>query len=76
LLVIGVGYAGWLALLTVAVLGYDSTLVRNLLSTAAAALTALVGVYLLGIVVDRVAVFTSSALNEKVINTFRRRMIL
>jgi hypothetical protein len=55
LLVIGVGCAGWLALLTVAVLGYDSTLVRNLLSTPAAALPALVGVYLLGIVVDRVA---------------------
>ena len=29
LLVIGIGCAGWLILLTVAALGYDSTLVRN-----------------------------------------------
>jgi hypothetical protein len=55
LLVIGVGCAGWLTLLTLAVLGYDSVLVKGLLSTPPAAVPALALIYLLGIVVDRVA---------------------
>lgn len=55
LLVIGVGCAGWLALLAMAVLGYDSRFINGLLSTPAAALPALGGIYLLGIIVDRLA---------------------
>ena len=55
LIVIGVGCAGWVALLAVAVLGYDSILVRDLLSTPAAAVPALALIYLFGMVVDRLA---------------------
>jgi hypothetical protein len=55
LLVIGVGCASWLALLAMAVLGCDPRFIKGLLSTPAAALPALVGIYLLGIIVDRIA---------------------
>jgi hypothetical protein len=44
-----------LSLLAIAALGYDPQLVRNLLSTPVAAVPALVGVYLLGIILDRLA---------------------
>lgn len=55
LLVIGVGAAGWLALFVCAALGYDAAFVKKLLSTPAAILPAIVAIYLLGIITDRVA---------------------
>ena len=55
LIVIGVGTASWLALLGLAALGYDAKFLQKVFSSPAAALPALVCVYLLGIVTDRLA---------------------
>ncbi|MBA3916376.1 MAG: hypothetical protein H0X25_21530 [Acidobacteriales bacterium] len=55
LLVIGMGSAGWLALLAASALGYNSAFLGNLSSKAAAALPGVIGIYLLGIIVDRIA---------------------
>jgi hypothetical protein len=55
LIVIGVGASGWLLLLALAILGADMKPALFLLKLPAAALPALVCVYLLGIVIDRIA---------------------
>jgi len=55
LIVVGLGAFSWLALLLLAVLGVDMALLRAILAEPAAALPALVLIYLLGIVTDRAA---------------------
>ena len=55
LIVIGVGAAGWAALFVMSALGYDPSVIRGVLSEPAGAVPALVVVYLLGIVTDRLA---------------------
>ena len=55
LIVIGIGAAAWAGLFLLAALGYDADLVARLARAPAAALPALTGVYLLGIVTDRLA---------------------
>ncbi len=55
LIVVGLGAFSWLALLLLAVLGVDLALLRAILAEPAAALPALVLIYLLGIVTDRAA---------------------
>lgn len=55
LIVVGLGAFGALAMLLLAVLGVDPSLLQQLLAEPAAALPALVLIYLLGIVTDRFA---------------------
>lgn len=55
LVVVGLGAFSWLLLLLLAVLGVDMALLHAILAESAAALPALVLIYLLGIVTDRAA---------------------
>lgn len=55
LIVVGLGAFSWLLLLLLAVLGVDLELLRAILAEPAAALPAMVLIYLLGIVTDRAA---------------------
>lgn len=55
LIVVGLGAFAWLVLLLLAVLGVDMALLKSILAEPAAALPALVLIYLLGIVTDRFA---------------------
>jgi hypothetical protein len=55
LMVIGMGAAGWIGLFVLSFLSYDATILEKLTKSSVAALPALASVYLLGIVIDRLA---------------------